>query len=409
MFHNWWPFAWDFVNIHGMHRLLLPLFLLLSACATTPRPTSQAWATFDRAQIVGSGSAGMADRASGRALTIDDPVRIASISKLVVALGVLRLVEQGRLDLDADVSGQLGWPLRNPAFPDRPISLRMLLSHRSSLRDDVDYAVPLGVEIRTTLADPAAFDAAHPPGDYFTYANLNFPIVATVMEKATGERFDLLMRRLVIEPLGLDACFNWPSCNDATVARAVTLYDPAGQPVRDDLQGRRPACPVVPRADGGCAWQEYRPGTNGALFSPQGGLRISVRDLTTIGRLLLNRGRHGGAVFLTEAGMAELTASPWRFDGSNGASEDDFYCGYGLALQMLARCPPGDDPFGDGHARIGHAGEAYHLRSGLWVDPESGIGIAYFATGIADDAPRGDSAYRAAEERLARRLNIPRR
>ena len=112
-------------------------------------------------------------------MTVDSPVRVASVSKLVVALGVMRLVEQGRLDLDRDVSDYLGWSLRNPAFPDRPITLRLLLSHRSSLRDGVDYAIPLGTDLRSVVGAPAAFDAEHPPGTYFRYTNLNFPVIAT--------------------------------------------------------------------------------------------------------------------------------------------------------------------------------------------------------------------------------------
>src|SRR6476659_253122 len=130
----------------------------MAGCATvrTQQPVpAYTWATFDRAGLTASGASGLADRAGGRRLTIDSPVRIASISKLVVALGVMRLVEQGRLDLDRDVSDTLGWTLRNPAFPDRPITLRLLLSHRSSLRDDVDYAIPLGTELRAALAAPA--------------------------------------------------------------------------------------------------------------------------------------------------------------------------------------------------------------------------------------------------------------
>ncbi len=134
---------------------------------------------------------------AGERLTIDDPVRIASISKLVVAIGAMRLVEQGRLDLDRDVSDYLGWRLRNPAFPDRPITLRLLLSHRASLKDDIDYwAIPLGTTLAQALANPAAFDPAHAPGSYFRYANLGFPVIASVMEKASGERFDRLMARL---------------------------------------------------------------------------------------------------------------------------------------------------------------------------------------------------------------------
>ena len=151
-----------------------------------PARVAYAWATFDREGITAAGASGLADRRAGRPLTIDDPARIASISKLVVALGAMRMVEQGRLDLDRDVSDYLGWRLRNPAFPDRPITLRMLLSHTSSLTDEVDYAIPLGRTVRETVAQPGAFDAGHPPGAFFRYANLNFPVVASVMERAGG-------------------------------------------------------------------------------------------------------------------------------------------------------------------------------------------------------------------------------
>lgn len=393
-----------------MRRLAIVALAVTSGCATTPAYAppayaSHAWVRFGADGVIASGSDGMADRDAGRPLTIDDPVRIASISKLVVGLGVMRLVEQGKLDLDRDLSDYLGWRLRNPAFPNAPITLRLLLSHRSSLRDGVDYAVPLGGDLRAALADPAAFDLEHAPGSFFRYSNLGFPVIATAMERATGERFDRLMDRLVIRPLGIDACFNWPGCSDAAIARAGVLYGADGMVQRDDLKGRRPECPVVPAAEGSCDWQAYRIGTNGALFSPQGGLRISARDLATIGQLLLNQGRHDGARLLTPASIAEMTRPHWRFDGSNGENDNGFYCGYGLAVQILAQCAPGDDPFGDRKTRLGHAGDAYGLRSGLWIDPVRRSGIAYFATGIAENAPRGRSAYRAIEEWLAARAN----
>jgi CubicO group peptidase (beta-lactamase class C family) len=399
--------------------LILVLLPALAACTATPPPTpvapppaagNYAWATFDARRVTASGASGLADRETGRTLTIDDPVRIASITKLHVALGVMKLVEQGKLDLDRDVSEWLGWQLRNPKFPETPITLRLLLSHRSSLRDGVDYAVPLGITFRDVLAAPEAFDLEHPPGGFFRYSNLNFPVIAAVMESATHQRFDLLMDGLVLKPLGLDACFNWTTCDVSALRRAVVLYAPDGKVLRDDLKGIRPACPVVAPADGNCELPSYRLATNGALFSPQGGLRISVRDLTRTGRLLLANGvLPNRRRFLSEASMAELTGLAWRFDGSNGDNEGNFYCGYGLAVQILAQCPPSDDPFGDGKMLIGHAGDAYGLRSGLWVDRARGIGIAYFATGLGDDPPRGRSAYRSIEEWLAAKLGQPRR
>lgn len=389
-----------------------PIFLglfVLAGCATVqPRPTPPAytWATFDRQAITATGASGLADRARSRPLTIDDPVRIASITKLVVALGVMRLGEEGRLDLDRDVSDYLGWRLRNPAFPDRPLTLRLLLSHRSSLKDDVDYAIPLGTELCAALANPAAFDPAHPPGAYFRYSNLNFPVIASVMERASGERFERLMARLVLRPLGLDACFNWTTCTHAVLGRAVVLYDGAGQAIRDDLGGQPPACPVLAPEGVACDLAAYPLGSNGALFSPQGGLRISVRDLATLGRLVLNGGRHGGGQFLSEASIRALVTPVWRYDGSNGEIESGFYCAYGLAVQSLPNSAQGcnDDLFGGGRAMIGHAGDAYGVRSGLWIDPARGVGIAFFATGNGEDPPRGRSAYRAIEERLARHL-----
>ncbi|MDQ8756426.1 serine hydrolase [Sphingosinicella sp. LHD-64] len=364
------------------------------------------WATFDRGGVTASGASGLADPGRGRALTIDDPVRIASISKLVMALGVMRLVEDGQIDLDRDVSDYLGWSLRNPAFPDRPITLRLLLSHRSSLTDNVDYAVPLGTEVRAVAGSPAAFDAAHPPGAYFRYSNLNFPVIASALERVTGERFDRLMARLVLQPLGLDACFNWSTCSDAAIARAVVLRSGGGQPIRDDLGGRPPDCAVNAPEGSSCDLSNYVLGSNGALFSPQGGLRISARDLAVVGRLLLHGGTHQGQRFVSEASIRMLLAPVWTFDGANGEIDSGFYCAYGLASQSLPVRTAGcrDDLFGRGRAVAGHAGDAYGLRSGLWVDPASGTGIAYFSVGNGDDPPRGRSAYRAIEEWLARKL-----
>ena len=378
----------------------------MSSTAAAPRPP-RAWATFDANGITASGASGLADQPRGRRLSIDDPVRIASISKLVVAIGAMRLVEQGLLDLDRDVSDYLGWRLRNPAFPDRPITLRLLLSHRSSLKDDIEYwAIPLGTTLQQALANPAAFDPAHAPGSWFRYSNLGFPVIAAVMERASGERFDRLMARLVLNPLGLDACFNWTTCSDTAIARAVVLYAPDGRALRDDLGGRRPDCPVL--APGGCDLAAYRLGDNGALFSPQGGLRASVRDLTVVGRMLIAGGLHRGTRIISAASVRTLTTPAWTFDGSNGETEGGFYCSYGLAVQLLPVAQAGcrDDLFGRGRRMWGHAGDAYGLRAGLWIDPVRRVGIAFFATTNGEDPPRGRrSAYRAIEEELAARLN----
>ena len=384
--------------------------LAMTACVTQPIPTavpvSQAGVAFDRNGEIGSFAEGPADPASGRAVTPDDPVRVASISKLVVAVGVMKLVERGRLDLDGDASQWLGWSLRNPAFADRPITLRLLLSHTSSLRDHEDqYAIPLGDTVQQVLAEPTSWDAKHAPGaGYFTYSNLNFPMIASIVEKVTGERFDTWIRREVIEPMKLDACFNWPTCSDEAVARAVVLTQD-GKPVRDDLGGKRPDCPVYVEENEPCDLSRSKLGENGALFAPQGGLRISMRDLARVGRMLLNGGTLDGVRILSPQSVDAMLTPMWRFDGGNGDTDHGFYCTYGLATQRIPTAQFGckDDPAGDGVLRIGHAGDAYGLRSGLWIDRKSGMGVAYFVSGLGDDPPRGRSAYRAAEEKAMKR------
>jgi len=379
-----------------MRMLPLLVALLLPACAVRP---AEVHVAFDATRITAQSARGVADRATGRRVTPDDPVRVASVSKLVVAMGVMRLVEAGTLDLDRDVSDWLGWRLRNPAHPDAPVTLRQLLSHTSGLRDGVQYWIPFGGSVRAALADPKAWEPAHPPGGYFVYSNLNFPVIGSIIEKATGERFDVAMARLVFAPLRLDACFNWTQCSNAKIARHVVLYDANGSVRHDDLKGVRPGCPVF--TSGGCDLSSYVLGDNGALFSPQGGMRISMRDLARIGQLLLRNGDG----FLTRQSMATITEPVWVYDGNNGDTEKGFYCSYGLAAEALATKVAGcrDDLFADGEPRIGHAGEAYGLRSGLWVDRKSGRGVAFFTTAVPDDSFDGrHSAFTRAEERLAR-------
>lgn len=420
--------------------LMIPLcaaaLLLASGCARVPPLDPALPSLVDGRPGVSPGLAGLAvvvvDRrgerfaaAHGRAvidaaaperersMDVDAPTRVASVSKLVVALGALRLVEAGILDLDRDVSDYLGWPLRNPAFPDQPITLRLLLSHRSTLLDDGGYFFPLGATLRGSLEE-RSWHRAHPPGGFFTYTNLNFGVIATVMEEATGERFDQLMTRLVMRPLAIDACFNWSGCSDAAVARAAALYRKTRDEERwipsehwiaqiDDLGGRRPACPVrLPSPEAPCDLDHYRPGDNGTLFSPQGGLRISARALGRIARLLLNEGELDGARLLRPQTVRAMLTPLWRDEAATGG---ETYGGlmrcYGLSIQCLIGA--GDQPLPTPVRWWGHLGEAYGLWSGLWVDPAAGRGYVYLVTGTADDPlkyPGRRSQFRAFEEAI---------
>lgn len=396
-----------------MRRPALALLLACCGIAHAAEPVARVRVAFDRDGITATRTEGYADPATKRAITIDDPVRIASISKLVLAIGVLRLVEQGRLDLDADVSKTLGWTLRNPAYPRAKITLRHLLSHTASLTDAAGYwQVPLDGDYREVTDDPKAWDRGHPPGAYWRYANAGFPLVGAVMERATGERLDLLMQRLVLQPLGLAACYGWPGCDAATAARAVVLYR-EGKPIVDDNRGSKPECGITKARDGSCDLSTWRAGKAPNVFGPQGGLRISAADLSQIGRLLLGEGIVDGVRLLTPASVRALIGPHWRLQDGNGLTleEDDpiragkgFTCAYGLAVHTLASGLPGcaDDPFGDGVRRVGHSGNAYGLLAGLWVDPAAGTGVVYFSTGNDAPEPGQRSAFSRVEERLAR-------
>lgn len=353
-------------------------------------------------------AAGLADLATGRAITPDTPLRVASISKLVVAIAVMRLVEQRRLDVDRDVSDYLGWRLRNPAFPDTPVTLRRLMSHTSGLVDGPGYSFPLEDTVQGRLT---AQHWAGAPGSRFQYCNLNWGIIASVMEAATGERFDRLMQRLVLQPLQLDAGYNWQGASDVAIAKAAVLYrkgadeahwQPDGPWVAqvDDLHGQRPACPVASRA--ACDLAAYQPGRNGTMFSPQGGLRISALGLAKIGRLLLNGGTVDGVRLLKPASVNAMFTPQWR---QGGAVPGDTYQGqmlcYGMGPQCLSGQAGASDQPVPGANWWGHLGEAYGLLAGLWVDRAHRHVLVYALTGTSADPstwPHLQSAFSAPED-----------
>jgi len=329
--------------------------------------------------------------------------RVASISKLVVAVGVMRLVEQGLLDLDADVSGLLGWTLRHPWHPQVPITLRLLLSHRSGLSDGGErYAFDAGMRLQDVLqpggahfADGLNWNRALAPGAGFAYVNLNFGVVAQLMERATGERFDHLMQRLVLQPLGLRGGFDPSSFAPADQADIATLYrrrrmvdgrevwDPAGPWVvqADDFRQAPPQPPA--------GLSRYVIGSNGSLFGPQGRLRISVQDLGTLMLMLINEGRHAGRAFLQPASVALLASEQWRQAGPPPEGESVGACAWGLGGQRFTdRAEAGcGDRLVDGGGLVGwgHTGNAYGLKGLFVLDPQRRHGLVLLLAGPGAD------------------------
>ena len=352
-----------------------------------------------------------------RAARVDTLYRIASVSKLVTTLGVLKLVEAGRIGLDADASEFLGWRLRNPRFPEARVTPRMMLTHTSSIRDDGGYNWPANVKLRDVLEkNDAMWGREGAPGTYFSYANLPWGLLGTMVERVSGERFDRFMRAQVLAPLGVDATYDPADLGPRAAERIATLYrkrsgeeghevwDPAGpwRPQVDDYSRE----PPVSRAGG-----DYEIGTNATVMGPQGGLRASASDLGRVMRLLLGRGEIEGRRILARATVEEMLRPQWTFDGRNGNSDYAVtrrrFNAWGLGNQhFLDVSAPGQGDRlveGGGFRAVGHLGDAYGLTSCMALDPASGDGMVFLSGGSAFDpyAQRGEwSALSRYEERI---------
>jgi CubicO group peptidase (beta-lactamase class C family) len=157
---------------------------------------------------------GLADRAHGVPMSVDTRIGVASGGKTFTGLTVLRLVEDGVL--------ALGTPARSLLVDDLPlvddaVTVEHLLCHRSGIGDyldesqlesDTDYVLPVPVHTLDTaesyLTVLDGFPQAFAPGSDFAYCNGGFCVLALLAERAAGEPFHHLVRRLVVEPAGLD-------------------------------------------------------------------------------------------------------------------------------------------------------------------------------------------------------------
>ncbi|QOL50752.1 serine hydrolase domain-containing protein [Massilia litorea] len=345
----------------------------------------------------------------------DTLYRIASISKMMTTLGLMRLVEQNNVELDADVSHYLGFTLRNPHFPQQAITLRHLLTHRSSLRDDAGYSFPAGSALREFVKPGASLHGEGKmwasnagPGEYFTYCNLGWGLIGTLMEGITGERFDRLMQRLLLQPLGLQAGYNPAELPPPALANLATLYrkrtlDPeiwdANGPwiaQADDYHARAPAPPP--------GIERYVIGENATPFSPTGGLRISARDMGTVMLMLMNGGVHAGRRILRKATLQAMFTRQWTADGkgSNGDTLNGLFNCWGLGNAQFPD-QPGRRLVEGGFDAVGHLGDAYGLRSVFAFDPARRNGMIVLVGGTSSDPglqPGDYSALARFEERI---------
>ncbi len=157
---------------------------------------------------------GIADVTAGAPVTPDTIFQAASISKPTAAMGVMRLVQDGRMSLDADVNTYLkSWKL--PASEhtrDRPVTLRSLLSHTSGLGDGFGFPgyhpqAPLPSVVQILDGEKPSNTGKvlmeRPPFTAFKYSGGGVTIVQLAVTDTTGEAFPDLMKRLVLDPIGM--------------------------------------------------------------------------------------------------------------------------------------------------------------------------------------------------------------
>ena len=288
---------------------------------------------------------------------IDDQTifRIASISKSFTGTSLLQLVDKGVLSLKDDVSELVGFPVRNPKYPDTVITLEMLLSHTSSISDHEGYFT-LDVINPATNENFANCYYDYAPGEGYRYCNLNLNLSGTILERYSGERFDQYVVNHVLKPLDLYGGY----CVDSLDAsRFAHLYemDSTGVLVRQDEA-------YEPRSE---RIANYEFGKDTPVFSPTGGMKISALDLARYMMMHMNYGAcpyKEGVRIIPEELSKNMQTPRSQYTHEN-------YC---LTLWE-------DDSFDPDVVLIGHTGGAYGLCSAMFFNPEQKYGFVVISSG----------------------------
>ncbi|MBR2048805.1 MAG: beta-lactamase family protein [Oscillospiraceae bacterium] len=340
----------------------------------------------------------------------DTKYRTASISKLITAIGVWQLIEQGRIDPEEDASRYLGFALRNPRHPHTPITVKMLLSHTSSIRDGGkpgSYNIPFGHHISEFFTEgmlhhmPRCWaPAGEAPGVFFAYSNMNYCLLGSVIENVSGERFDRYMTNHIFAPMGLTCSFNVSEMPLEAKAHVGTLYrklDAAGE--YDPSNGTwMPQCDDFsqgyPRED----YAGYVLGSNGSLFGPMGSLRVSVSELCRLMGMFCHGGNENGVQILKPETLDRMFSPAWCYDPAR--NNGDTYLGmmrcYGMGPHIFTNTEQCDRILrGQALPFAGHTADAYGLLGGMLFDRARGNGIVYTAAGTGSDKDQYFGKYSA--------------
>ena len=302
--------------------------------------------------IIYTHSFGSKDLESNAPLNDTDIFRIASISKSFSATSIMQLREVGKLSLDDDFSKLVGFKIRNPGWPNTVITLRMVMSHTSSINDSQGY---FSYDIINPDKNPnyAKCYNNYEPGKGYAYCNLNYNMVGAVIERISGERFDKYIKHHILDKLGLYGGY----CVDSLDSkRFVTLYDydTVAKKLKADPSAYMQRSEVI---------KNYVMGYSTPVFSPTGGMKISATDLAKYMIMHMDYGKANGVRIISKKSEKLMQTKVSDNEG-----------GYGLALRGSTDLIPGEK-------MVGHTGSAYGLYSAMFFQPKKKFGIVVITNG----------------------------
>lgn len=183
-------------------------------------------------KVVWTHAYGYANLEKGRKMTTDHYCRVESISKSVTAWGVMKLVEEGKINLDRPLVDYLkSWKLPDSEYSEEKVTIRQLLSQQSGM--------PLGTigvryspnAVIPSLKDHLSQDAVlfQEPGKSFSYSNTGFNLLELLIEEVSGQDFEIYMKENVLHPLDMrHSSFSW---SDNFKPEVPNGYDSNGKPI----------------------------------------------------------------------------------------------------------------------------------------------------------------------------------
>jgi len=205
--------------------------LVTNGLARTGTPGA-AVAVVEDGRVVAARGFGVANRDARAPFTAETRINVASVSKPITTLGVLRLIESGRLRLADPVNQRLtGWSVPSSGFDASGVTIERLLQHTAGLGMPsvpwfpVGASTPSLVEVLRGSTDTSGARLKQAPGAGWSYSGGGFAVLQLLIEDLTGLSFEDFMRQEVLGPLRMDSTSYGPHPGDASG------YDEGGSPI----------------------------------------------------------------------------------------------------------------------------------------------------------------------------------